>query len=262
MKTKTKKPSPYAYKSKLPILNPENLEPHRRSGGRPTILESLGLTVEQIVSCYKNSTSEREAAEKLKITVRTLRKYLYKGGLKPSDNPHAAIHRGREAGTTRYPSVVFHYIRSKHGIIPRSTKAMSEESGIAVTTIEKFLVRRKKYALDYLLTLGLLREVENKRIVTTKGSIVKTEQIATSDFKVDRYDLSISLRMLLRSGIVVHARMSFREYQELFARDPANADADALVERIERAIPGIEVRGLNSATTKMKRARVANRAIL
>jgi len=182
--------------------------------GRPTILEEKSLTLEQLAAVYANSNSEREAAAKLGITARTLRKYLRMSGV------DTATPRSKAPGVTHNPSPVYYWIRDQHGIIPRSTRAIAQQSGLSHAMIAKFLERRRKAAMVYLNNLGSIRELPGHRLTTTRGQLFSTEQIAQAQLSVDLYSLAVTLKLMLRSGVSVVAVLSFNTYRELFPSAP------------------------------------------
>jgi len=185
-------------------------EPAARPG-RPSVLAQNGLTLEQVVECYKNSTSERDAAAKLGFTHRTLRKYLHQAGVWP-DRTNCF----REIGKSYRPSKVYHWIREQHGRVPRSVAVIAECSGLSKASVRKFLSRRRHAAEQFLLGLGMLRDLESVQLVSIRGARFTTQQVCQATLKVDLYDLSVEVSAMLRSGISVKSRMSFNEYRRLF----------------------------------------------
>ncbi len=197
--------------------------------GRPTVLEQHGLQLEHLVAVFNNSRSEREAAAKLQISARTMRKYLYLAGIIPS-----LTVRTRKSGETYKPSAVYHWIREQRGIIPRSVRTIAELSGLKEATVRRFLSRRRASAIRYIEKLGPLREVEGKQLVTTRGSRFLTQQVAQCRYKVDLYDLSVVMTIVLRSGVSVKSAMSFNEYRRLF---PEQTDDTGMQGYVAPTIP-------------------------
>ena len=188
----------------LPTERCRDYAPHI---GAPTVLEVLGFTLEDLVNAYKNSLSERDCAKKLGITHRTLRKYLHKAGVFPD-----ARGNFREIGATTRTSKVYLWIKSQKGVIPRSAKAISEKSGLNYHTVVNFLSKRRKVAYEYLKNLGSPAELPYVRFVTNRGQTFIGKQISQFDLELDLYDLSVDMKVLLRSGFVVNCLMSFNEY--------------------------------------------------
>lgn len=179
--------------------------------GRPSVLDALNLTVEQIVSCYENSRSEVEAAKKLGISKRTLMKYLKMSAV-PPDRSNAR----RIRGISYRPSIVYDWIRAQKGFIPRSVAAISRLSGIKEVTIRKFLARRKHAAEVHIASYGTLMSMPSLQLATVHGQRFTMRQVAQLETKVDNYDLSVEIRAVLRSGVSVLCRLSFAEYCRLF----------------------------------------------
>jgi len=183
----------------------------KRPRGRPRITEALGITLAQIVAVYNSSRSERAAAKKMGFTHRTLRKYLHAAGVFPE-----GTQRISRTGRTYKPSAMYHWIRSKNGVIPRDARIIALESGIKEVTVRKFLGRRKEAALTFINNLGELREVEGKEVYSVKGQRIATKQIAQSMIRLDLYNLNVTLSLILRSGVSAKCIMSFNEYRKLF----------------------------------------------
>lgn len=181
--------------------------------GRPSFLDAHNLTLDAFVEFYHKYGNEKRAAAALGCTPRTFRKYLKLAGVKPEARGFASQ---RIPGITYAPSAVYKWILAQGGVIPRSVEKISEESGIPPTTIRKFLWRRKKHATEYIERLGQIRELESTRLVTTRGSIILGKQVAFVETKIDLYDLSITLKIMLRSGVSVTCTYSFRDYCDLF----------------------------------------------
>jgi hypothetical protein len=186
----------------------------RAKTGRPTVLEQLNLTIEQVVACYKNSSSETEAARKLGFTKRTLRKYLHAADVFPD-----TTNCKRLLGVSYKPSAVYHWIREQGGIVPRSVRLICEQSGLSTPAVRAFLTRRRRAAERHLNSLGLIRDLEGVQLVTVRGQRYTTQQVGQSTINVDLYDLSVEIKSVLRSGVSVKTRISFTEYCRMFKRN-------------------------------------------
>lgn len=179
-------------------------------GGRPTILDTLQLTPEDIHEVYVREGTVRKAAAALKISVVTLRKYL-------GDNVYA---KGRKLNPYPWKRQISHpvqeWLDAHQGAVPRSVRAIALACGQSYSATERYLYRRRDATKAYLESLGDLRDLERVVLHDTRGRTVLAGMIMDYLLKVDKYNLVVSINATLRFGGVIEAKLSFSRYKELF----------------------------------------------
>ena len=196
-----------------------NTAPSRRSG-RPTILEERGLTPERIYEVYLEEGTCDKAAERLKISDRTVSKYVRSMGILPTF--------GRPTQTKSYrtsrPSPLLDYFVQHRGIVPRSVKKIAEETGYSPRAVSMFLSRRKKAAMDQLKELERLNEID-RLLVDTRGRKILSGNIVNYSITLDTYSLNARIAAVLKVGGAAAFVMSYRDLKKLLGASKLPGDA-------------------------------------
>lgn len=180
--------------------------------GRPTVLESLDLTVDDLVTAYKEAGTLKLTAERTGICVNTLKKYLGAAG---ALGPRGARPQPFAWRRTRTSPVGEWFKEHRNDKLPRTMRDLAALSGFSENQVRKFLATRQRAAIEYLRALGDLREVP-KAIVDVSGRRVPCGMIQEYVLKVDRYDLSVRIEGALRLGLALKAIVPFGAYQGMF----------------------------------------------
>ena len=192
-----------------------------RRRGRPSIFDE-GLKESDLVAAYNKAGSCRKAAILLGISDRALRKYLRALGFqidtrRPVSGPTLDSARGHQvAGLVAW---VKENPRIK---LPRSYAGIAAKTGLNEKSIRSFLLRRARRLKVWLKSLGNL--TSRPAVVTdTTGLRIPTDAIEKYELAVDIFDLAVKLKIWIKYGGYREARLTWKEYIELFGLTEADA---------------------------------------
>lgn len=195
----------------------EGLEETTRKVGRPTITEQLGITDERIISLYKEMGTIKLVADYLKVSTRTLRKYLRRNNVTPTGPRPTA-----RSWLSKRPSEVYNWMReyALTGLpVPRNTKRIAELSNCTRRQVQDFVERRRKAAKKLIESKGTLPE-ESVVLTDTRGRRFKVGSIGQYTFTVDTFDLTVKINCVLRSEISCVVQIPYKVYIDMLIGHP------------------------------------------
>lgn len=183
-----------------------------KTRGRPSILDELGITVDDLVKAYTRRGSLIAVAEEFHISSKTVQKYLRQAG--------QPITRGNPVNPypwmrNRRSPVMLWFIEHPYATHCRSLDELAEKSGLPRRRIRRFLYSRKIAILEYIKTLGDLRELPGYMLDTAARKI-PFGMLEDYTLEVDFYELTVTVKGVLRFGGAVTGSYSINEYRELW----------------------------------------------
>jgi hypothetical protein len=188
-------------------------------------LERVGIDPEEVRKLYRELKSLRKTAEKVGVSYVTV-KYVVGDEVLPVGVvplPYDWQGNGRTHRFKKWHDA--HLGKLPHS--PSKVWKMYGQNDITPNAIECYMRRRASLIKRYLKSLGDLRELPDKYLIDSKGREIPLGMVDSYDIKVDKYNLIVEIKMVLRFGGATTAHLSVQQYIALF-----KGEADA--QRIAR----------------------------
>lgn len=161
-------------------------------GGRPTLLQREGITLDDLEQDYLELGSYRRVGEKYGVTERTIQNHIGKGGARPT---------GRKRGS--YTSKTRAFIESNPELLRLSgtdVVSMARNRNLSPTYVRTIL-REKKLAVENAIIEHVRREIrENVAILDTKRRHIPTAAIKYVWIPKWHWDRPVYIKYILRDG--------------------------------------------------------------
>lgn len=129
--------------------------------GRPSILESRGLTIEDIIRTFEETGTAIQTARELDIDEKTVRKYLRSSGVHLRTGPPKGTKykRVKKAQLDRWVE------QNPETVLPRSSREIASLTGISQDAVAGKLKRRRK---EFTRRIGALPDLRKTPLVVKK----------------------------------------------------------------------------------------------
>ena len=192
-------------------MNNETIVKHLKPGRKP-ITETY-VSEQVILDTYRELKSMRKTAEKLRIALRTVFKYVrLQNASRPvgqplEDDPLEAKKNQRIAkAIDKLSGPLPHSVAKIRGLLNDEFECY---------TIRYFLKSRRNAAEFVLRRSGNLLDHTDKQLRDIYGRMIQVGYIAQYEVVINQYDLNVTIGATLKFGGKVTCRMSFMQFKRL-----------------------------------------------
>lgn len=179
--------------------------------GRKTVLEREGLTLEDVRDAYYEHGYIATAAESLKMSERTMRKYLDLAGVERKRG--RKLYRPRE--TRKHYACLAEWIRTNPDTpLPRSVKAISELTGCTRDEVATYLYRRREELRARIRKWPDLRKLKIRVYDRTRKMYMLTSWFRRYELRVHRFTFAVHIRANLKMGADAKFHYPIKDFED------------------------------------------------